>query len=368
MLRTVQLVSLLVLAIRLSAQGSSATPQPPADSLQRAAAAFAQGDWKASFDAYVALAKAYPQHPLSRFRVGVSLMELGRLAEAESNMRQAETLGVPPAQAAYRLAQLLAEQGKTEMAFKELDRAVTNRLPVLASALETDKHFASLRSQPHWAVAMDALDAVTRPCMHDARAREFDFWLGDWDVRAVGQPPVGPAARNTVTVEDNGCVIVEHWSAPSGSEGQSFNIFDRSYGVWRQTWVDNGGGQHDYRGSLKGGNMVYLGDTPAPNGQLGRVPTKLTFFHISADSVRQFSEISRDSGRTWQFNYDLMYVRRKHGAGSANIDALSDRQTRRFVTNHIVNNVQPIRRSCFVMRSSGTGAPPRSSVIRSPGS
>ena len=80
---------------------------------------------------------------------------------------------------------------------------------------------------------------------------------------------------------------------------------------WRQTWVDNGGGQHDYRGGLKNGKMVYVGDTPAPNGQLGRIPTRLTFFHISADSVRQFSEVSADSGRTWTTSYDLMYVRRK---------------------------------------------------------
>lgn len=76
---------------------------------------------------------------------------------------------------------------------------------------------------------------------------------------------MGPAARNTVTVDDNGCVVIEHWSAPSGSEGQSFNIFDRSIGTWRQTWVGNIGGQHDYRGGLKDGNMVYVGNTPPPS-------------------------------------------------------------------------------------------------------
>jgi hypothetical protein len=53
-----------------------------------------------------------------------------------------------------------------------------------------------------------------------------------------------------------------------------------------------------------------VGDTPAPNGKLGRVPTRLTFFHIGKDSVRQFSEISPDSGKTWTPNYDLIYVRR----------------------------------------------------------
>ena len=109
--------------------------------------------------------------------------------------------------------------------------------------------------------------------------------------------------------------MTEHWVAPGGSEGQSFNLFDRSIGKWRQTWVDNSGGQHDYRGGIKDGNMAFVGDTPAPGGQLGRVPTRLTFFHVSADSVRQFSEQSADSGRTWTTAYDLMYVRRKGDQG-----------------------------------------------------
>ena len=102
----------------------------------------------------------------------------------------------------------------------------------------------------------------------------------------------------------------EHWSSPSGSTGQSFNIFDRSIGKWRQTWVDNTGGQHDYVGSLVNGNMVLEGTTPNPSGGLGRVPTKLTLFHISKDSVRQFSQSTADSGKTWTVNYDLMYVRK----------------------------------------------------------
>jgi hypothetical protein len=192
-----------------------------------------------------------------------------------------------------------------------LQRAADNGLFVPIQALKSDRHFASLTTQPRWPALLDAFDAIVQPCKHDAHFREFDFWIGDWDVRPTGQPATGPAARNTVTLDDNNCVVTEHWSAPSGSEGQSFNIYDRSYGEWRQTWVDNVGGQHDYRGHLIGKNMVYVGDTPAPNGARGRIPTRLTFFHIGPDSVRQFSETSSDSGRTWQVAYDLIYVRRR---------------------------------------------------------
>lgn len=279
----------------------------------RANALFTQPDWQGALDAYSALATQFPRHPLSRFRVGVSLLELRKYSEAEASLREGERLGFPTTTAAYRLGQLFTEAGRSDDAIAELARAAAAGMFTTTAALEGDRHLAKLRSHRRWPDVVDAFDAVLQPCHHDARFREFDFWLGDWDVRPTGQPvnaAAGPPARNTVTLEDNGCIVVEHWTAPGGSRGQSFNLFDRSVGKWRQTWVDNAAGQHDYRGELKDGNMAYVGDTPAPNGGLGRVPTRLTFFRLGNDSVRQFSEISNDSGRTWQSNYDLMYVRR----------------------------------------------------------
>jgi hypothetical protein len=304
----IALSAALMLSARIPAQPAPA--QPSSQELQRANALFTNGEWKSAFDAYSALAQKYPTHPLSRFRVGVALLELGKLQEAESSLRDGERLGIPAPQAAFRLAQVYAEARRPDAAIGELTRAVKAGLFMPTSALESDRHFVSLKTHDNWKTLMDAFDAIVQPCKHDPRFREFDFWIGEWDVRPTGQPPVGPPARNTITLDDNGCVLTEHWSAPSGSMGQSFNIFDRSIGKWRQTWVDNVGGQHDYRGGLEKGNMVFVGDTPAPNGQLGRIPTRLTFFHISKDSVRQFSEISADSGHTWRTNYDLMYVRR----------------------------------------------------------
>ena len=303
-----------VLAIQLGAQTSAQAPaaaQPPTADLERAGTLFAQSDWKGTIEAYQALSAKYPAHALSRFRIGVALVELGRPAEGELALRAGENLGIPTTPAALRIAQALAEQMKPDAAIAELMRSAGGGQPVAASTIDSDPHFASLKSHAKWQSVLDAFDAVVRPCMHNPKFREFDFWVGDWDVRATGAPAAGPASRNNITLEENGCVVMEHWSAPGGSGGQSYNLYDRSYGVWRQTWVDNQGGQHDYRGNLKDGNMVFEGDTPAPGGALGRVPTRLTLFHLSADSVRQFSEQSADGGKTWTTAYDLMYVRYK---------------------------------------------------------
>ena len=250
--RTLCLTTLV--ASSLAAQ--TAPPSPPANELARANQSFVAGDWNGVLAAYQKLLTSFPNHALSRFRVGVAQLELGRLDEAEQNLREGERLGVFAGMAAYRLAQVHAERGQEDKAIGELERAAAAQLTISVPALEGDKHLASLKRHVRWSEVLARFDAITRPCMHDPRFREFDFWIGDWDVRPTGQLPAGPAARNTVTLEERGCVVMEHWNAPGGSHGQSFNIFDRSIGMWRQTWVDAQGGQHDYRGRLNGRQHV----------------------------------------------------------------------------------------------------------------
>jgi uncharacterized protein (TIGR02246 family) len=311
-IRNLALVASIIVSGTSAAQAppqTSPQPAPPADQLQKAAAHFAQQNWSATLDAYSALAKAYPSHALSRFRVGVALVELNRFAEGEASLREGERLGMPAGQAAYRLAQAAAQQGRSDEAIRELLRSASSRAFIPPSVVDTSRHLRTVRSHARWTEVLDAFDLFIHPCMHNARHREFDFWIGDWDVRPAGQPATGPAARNIVTADEDGCVITEHWRPGSGSQGRSFNLYDRSLGVWRQTWVDNVGGQHDYRGNLKDGNMVFMGEIATP-GLPGRRTTRLTFFNISRDSVRQFNEFTLDSGKTWQVGYDLMYVRR----------------------------------------------------------
>jgi hypothetical protein len=154
-----------------------------------------------------------------------------------------------------------------------------------------------------------------------AAHREFDFWLGEWDVVPNGQPlpPGSSPGRNVITKEYDGCVVLERWEG-MGLKGSSFNIYDRSRGEWVQTWVDSAGGLHHYRGRLQDGNMVFLGDVPLPmNARFaGRRTIRLTFFRLGPDKVRQLSESLMPDG-TWTVNYDLIYTRRParqpHDAG-----------------------------------------------------
>ena len=150
--------------------------------------------------------------------------------------------------------------------------------------------------------------------------REFDFWIGAWDVvpnpdtKPANAPPPQPGrkpATNIVEKAHNGCVIIENWNDGQGGTGQSFNVYDRVNRRWSQTWVDSNGSRHEYWGELKDGNMVFSGEVPLPPASRfqGRRTVRLTFFPLGADKVRQFSESLNVDG-TWSVNYDLLYTRR----------------------------------------------------------
>lgn len=146
--------------------------------------------------------------------------------------------------------------------------------------------------------------------------REFDFWIGEWDVvpnspGAQGAQGARKPASNVVEKAHRGCVLIENWDDRQGGTGQSFNLYDRVRKQWHQTWVDSNGGLHEYWGELKDGNMVFSGQVPLPPASrvAGRRTVRLTFFPLGPDTVRQFSEALSPDG-TWSVNYDLIYTRR----------------------------------------------------------
>ncbi|MGE3189320.1 MAG: hypothetical protein AB7H88_15370 [Vicinamibacterales bacterium] len=164
------------------------------------------------------------------------------------------------------------------------------------------------------AVQASAAQPAQPPKAPDCSAdvyRQFDFWVGDWDVVPNGRTPAPgqKPATNIITKDYGGCVVMEHWTAP-GQTGSSFNIYDRTRGQWHQTWVDSGGGLHEYWGNLEGDKMVFYGSTPVPPNPELRMRVRLTLFHEGPDRVRQLSERLNADG-TWSVNYDLIYTRQK---------------------------------------------------------
>ncbi|HUG01111.1 MAG TPA: hypothetical protein VML95_04575, partial [Longimicrobiales bacterium] len=60
------------------------------------------------------------------------------------------------------------------------------------------------------------------------------FWVGDWNVFDVADNLIG---TNFVTLELDGCLVQEHWTAGGGGQGRSLNTYDSETGLWFQSWV-----------------------------------------------------------------------------------------------------------------------------------
>lgn len=302
------LLSVSVVLFPVALARAQAPPAPPSPLAEKANQEFMAGNWEAARAAYAQLADATPDSALYRFRLAGALVNLGRPAEALPLIDKAEALGWAKPQVAFRRATAHARLGDKDAAFRAIEAAARAGF-VQIPLLQSDPSLASLREDARWKGALEAVDRIARPCLYDAKYREFDFWLGTWDVRPNGAPVSQPPATNVITKEHDGCVIHESWTAP-GSNGQSFNIYDSSRGRWYQTWVDNSGGLHEYSGNVEDGTMVYTAELAATPPQTGRVHTRLRFFNQGPDTVRQFSEATTDGGKTWTVNYDLIYTRR----------------------------------------------------------
>ncbi len=271
--------------------------------------AWNERNWVRAAESYAALVRADTTVAPPRVRLAVALTALGRYAEASPHIAAAERLGAPVAQTAFRMALVEAGTGKMEEAFRQLRRATDAGLGSIPNPGDSTSEMSRIRQDARFAEFEKNMDRNARPCLHDPRHAEFDFWLGTWDVRPRGQGSA-PPARNVITKMDQGCVVFESWTAP-GSEGQSFNIYDRTRGKWFQIWVDRSGGLHEYSGEYRDNAMRYEGTVPGPPRGTTRVPARLTFFRMAGDTVRQLSESPRPDG-TWSVNYDLIYTKAKN--------------------------------------------------------
>ncbi|MFW6084212.1 MAG: hypothetical protein ACODAA_03270 [Gemmatimonadota bacterium] len=142
--------------------------------------------------------------------------------------------------------------------------------------------------------------------------RQFDFWVGEWEVRNPAGDLVG---RNTIERILGGCALHESWTGTNGSTGESFNIYDARTGLWHQTWVDNSGRLLELDGGLEAGEMVLRGELETSDG--GTTGQRITWTPADDGSVRQFWERSTDGGVTWTTIFDGTYRR----VGEARDDA-----------------------------------------------
>jgi hypothetical protein len=148
-----------------------------------------------------------------------------------------------------------------------------------------------------------APQASPPPCAGD-EYRQFDFWLGAWQVADRDGNALG---TNKIEPILGGCALRESWVGASGSVGHSFNIFDRQSGRWHQTWVDNSGLLLQIEGGLDtSGAMVLTGTGKSSDGRAQQ--HRITWTPLPDGRVRQHWELSTDEG-AWSDAFVGFYAR-----------------------------------------------------------
>jgi hypothetical protein len=165
---------------------------------------------------------------------------------------------------------------------------------------------ASLLAALCGACAMAPAVAPKPPACAAPEHRQFDFWLGEWEVR----DPAGKlAGRNTIVAIQGGCALQENWSGVSGSAGTSLNAYDGDRKRWHQTWVDNGGGLLLLEGGLIDGRMVLTGESSTADSPPKLALQRITWTPLPDGRVRQLWEASTDGGRGWTIVFDGIYAK-----------------------------------------------------------
>lgn len=100
-----------------------------------------------------------------------------------------------------------------------------------------------------------ALHAQTQtPCACCTEShQQFDFWEGDWIVLDTAGNKLG---ENTISKEEQNCILKEKWRGTQGGTGTSTNYYNSTDSTWNQLWISSNGNVLKLRGGLENGNMV----------------------------------------------------------------------------------------------------------------
>jgi len=300
--------TILVVALFLSIASTQAQQVQNTDAVSKeAAAAYEAKDWGKAATLYEELSKEMAAPPPRVWlRLGAAMRSLGRYEEALAAFDKAGQAGAGPF-SEYGKAAVFAAMHQPEKALASLGRAVQQGYAD-PDALATDPNLLALRNDPGFAKIVEQAKKNQRPCAYTPENRQFDFWLGEWNVSTTeGGIPSGSSKIELILGD---CVIQENWQSLNNPyTGKSYNIYNAALKRWEQYWVDSTGGNIFFYGGLKDGVMDYwTDDLVQPGG--AKLKRHLQFFRLGPDTVRQFSQGSSDGGKTWQVEYDFTYVRK----------------------------------------------------------
>jgi len=272
----------------------TATLQAQADELSN------QSKWSEAAEKYSAVVKASPANGYAWFSLSECLLQLKQFDQAQAAANQAIANNFRPLLSQVSLARIAGARGDKEGALRILKKISEDpRGPAVRPFLVSATEFETLKSDP----AYQQIYSSMVPCKAP-EYRQFDFWVGDWEVRTPGGQVAG---TNHVTLEQEGCLIVEHWTAAGGVQtGTSFNYYDIRDKKWHQLYIDNSGNAGAFpamSGTFQGEKMILLTDKE------DKPLSRWTWYVVKPGVVRQMAEQTTD-GKNWNTTWDSFYSKK----------------------------------------------------------
>ena len=306
--QTICALTLLWLCFAVSADANDVQDWP-----SQATAAYTSQNWQASIEAHQHWLQDEPENEGARYRLAQSHIHLkqGQAALAANDKLESAN-NIPPALVHYQRAQALALLQQDDDMWAALKAAALAGLRNI-NDLNNNPLWAGYRTAPGFVEIKTLVDQNINPCMHDDRYRQFDFWLGHWEVYGTPDKSGPLMGHNTISRTEQGCLIMEQWQGASGSTGTSMNYYDGIIDQWVQRWVSGGGTVIDYSGGIivkdnkqsmqLVGKIYYASASQQPQVRDFRG----TWTPLKGGVVQQFFEESTDGGNTWNAWFNGYY-------------------------------------------------------------
>jgi tetratricopeptide (TPR) repeat protein len=252
-----RLFQILAFAVVSYAQAPMAKNMSP---MEQANQSYFARDWGAAAQAFASITQAEPANALAWLRLGVSRHKLAQYDQALVAFKRIEADPQLGGSACFRESATLLQLKRKEDALAALNRAIDAGF-IQTNVILQDPDLASLRDDPAFKKVIARAEAIAHPCAHQPEYRQFDFWIGEWNVVTTqGQNPAGTSSIQLILDQ---CVILENWTG--GGTGKSFNHYDTRLKKWIQDWVDSQSNSVHFEGGVdKDGIMHYYADDLDP--------------------------------------------------------------------------------------------------------
>ena len=141
---------------------------------------------------------------------------------------------------------------------------------------------------------------------------EFDFWLGNWELRWEYGDSTKGYGVNYIEKNLDQKVIQENFQAKDdgpykGFKGTSISVFNPNRKTWHQAWADNQGGYFNFMGEVENGQRIFKTSVTQADGT--ELLLRMRFHDIEENSLTWDWEQSTDSGKSWSLRWRIYYKR-----------------------------------------------------------